>query len=602
MAYAILRTKKLKAPGNVAASASHIERTRPTHNADLSISNEWLIGGPGMYASAKKVWDSIPKKRSDAVHAFEVLLTASPEAFDHLDLDAWKAKNIEWLKTQFKGCEIVGASLHLDESTPHIQAIIVPTERSKDGTLKLNCKKHLGGAAKLSSMQTSYGKAMSGFGLERGLEGSGAKHTTIAQFYGAMRAGSGVKFAPVAIETPPMLLTEKARAAWAEAQKKATIEAWKPSVDELRMKERQNNDLKRSNAQLKHANSNLSQANSELRIDAAESQRLAKEAAAQLRALPLEQVAQALGCFQSKKLLEKDKKMWESAAGKISIKGTKFVNRETGKGGGGAFDLVMHVNDCTYSEALAFLRDVFDPAEAVRAAMEAARIHALAQIKKAAPAVFQAPTNEEARWPRVRQYLTEVRALAGSLVDKLKDQGWIGADFRNNAFFLKVLGNRTTAAELRGTGQSHFKGSRGRSSEGVFPVLQGKARLAVCESAIDAISYVQLHPDSSAIATGGTGKWQAAIPFIEQHGDKYGEIVCASDNGVGGAGMAKAMGLRHDAPPEGFGDWNDVAQAVALNPSVSSLWQGQVEAQIKEPEPTSKAQPRQSRDEDVTLG
>jgi len=61
MAYAILRTKKLKAPGNVAASASHIERTRPTHNADLTVANEWLIGGPGMYASAKKVWDSIPK-------------------------------------------------------------------------------------------------------------------------------------------------------------------------------------------------------------------------------------------------------------------------------------------------------------------------------------------------------------------------------------------------------------------------------------------------------------------------------------------------------------------------------------------------------------
>jgi len=592
MAYAILRTKKLKAPGNVAASASHIERTRPTHNADLTVANEWLIGGPGMYASAKKVWDSIPKKRSDAVHAFEVLLTASPEAFDHLDLEAWKTENIKWLRKQFPGCVIVGACLHLDESTPHIQAIIVPTELGKDGALKLNCKKHLGGAAKLSSMQTSYGKAMAEFDLERGLEGSGAKHTTIAQFYSAMRAGSGVKFAPVAIETPPMLLTEKARAAWAEAQKKATIEAWKPSVDELRMKERQNNDLKRANAQLKRANSELNTENSE-------AQRKVKEAAAQLRSLPLEQVAQSLGCFQSKKLLEKDPKMWESPAGKIRIDGTKFFNHEEGKGGGGAFDLVMHVNNCSYIEALAFLRDEFDPTAAVQAAAEAARLQAMAQVKKAAPAPFQAPQHEEARWPRVRQYLTEVRALAGSLVDKLKDQGWIGADFRNNAFFLKVLGNRTTSAELRGTGQSQFKGSRGRSSEGVFPVIQGKTRLAVCESAIDAISYVQLHPDSSAIATGGTGKWQAAIPYIEQHGDKYQEIVCASDNGKGGTGMAKAMGLRHDAPPAAFGDWNDFAQAVALNPSLSSLLQHDEEPQAKA---TSKAQPRQSRDEDVTLG
>ena len=92
MAYAILRTKKLKAPGNVAASASHIERTRPTHNARPGVANEWLVGGPGMYAAAKQTWAKIPKIRKDTVHAFEVLLTASPEAFDKLDLDAWKAK------------------------------------------------------------------------------------------------------------------------------------------------------------------------------------------------------------------------------------------------------------------------------------------------------------------------------------------------------------------------------------------------------------------------------------------------------------------------------------------------------------------------------
>lgn len=594
MAYAILRTKKLKTPGNVAASASHIERTRPTHNADLSVANEWLIGGPGMYAAAKEIWDSIPKKRSDAVHAFEVLLTASPEAFDHLDLAKWKKENIKWLHKQFPGCKIVGACLHLDESTPHIQCIIVPTETAKDGTLKLNCKKHLGGAAKLSSMQTSYGKAMASFGLERGLEGSGAKHTTIAQFYSSMRAGSDVRFAPVAIETPPVLLTSKARIEWAEAQKKATIAAWKPSVDELRMKERQNGDLKRANEQLKRANS-------ELHTEHAEAQRKAKEAAAQLRSLPLEQVAQALGCFQSKKLLEKDPKMWESPAGKIRIDGSKFFNHEEGKGGGGAFDLVMHINNCTYSEALAFLRDEFDPAAAIQAAAEAARIAAQAQVKKAAQAPFQAPQHVEERWPRVRQYLTEVRSLANTLVDKLKDQGWIGADFRNNAFFLKVLGNRTTSAELRGTGQSQFKGSRGRSSEGVFPVIEGKQTLAVCESAIDAISYVQLHPGSSAIATGGTGKWQAALPYLEKHAHEYQEVVCAADNGQGGSGMAKALGLRHDAPPAGFGDWNDAAQAVAVNPSISTLWQADVRSQIEVPNQEPK-RPATKHDNDPALG
>ena len=141
--FVILRTEKLKKPSNVASSASHIERSRPTKNADPSKFhlNEWLIGGPGMYAKAKEVWDSIPKIKSDSVHAFEVLLSASPDAFTHgkLDIESWKKQKIAWLQEQFKGATIVGACLHLDETTPHIQAIVIPTDRKPDGTLQLNC-------------------------------------------------------------------------------------------------------------------------------------------------------------------------------------------------------------------------------------------------------------------------------------------------------------------------------------------------------------------------------------------------------------------------------------------------------------------------------
>lgn len=594
--YAILRIEKLKTRGSVASQASHVERTRPTKNADPSRThlNRWLVGGPGMYESAKKTWDSIPKMRSDAVLAMDIMITASPEAFlrPDFDLEKWTADSVAWLKTHLKGAEIVGLQLQLDESTPHLQGIAVPTDLKADGTLQLNAKKWLGGKAKLRAMQTSYAKAVESHGLLRGIEGSDAKHERIKSFYGAINAPSPVKFGPIQIAPPPMMLTQKARESWAEQQRQQVIEAMRQPIADLRnqvragvMNERQVEHLKRSN--------------SRLNADLEDARRREKESAAQLRSLPLEQVAQALGCFQSKKLLEKDQKMWESPAGKIRIDGTKFFNHEEGVGGGGAFDLVMHVNDCNYAQALAFLRDEFDPSAAIQAAADAARIKAMAEVEKAAPAPFQPPQNVEERWPRVRHYLTEVRALAGSLVDKLKAQGWIGADFRNNAFFLKVVGNRQVAAELRGTGQSHFKGSRGRSSEGVFPVLGGKAKLAVCESAIDAISYVQLHPGSSAIATGGTGKWKAALPFLEQHAQEYGEIVCASDNGEGGTGMAKALGLPHEPPPRGFDDWNEFAQAASITPS---LLEGLEAKPEPEPKAKSKAQPRKSRDEDVTLG
>lgn len=598
MAYAIMRTKKLKTPGNLAASASHIERTRPTHNADLTISNEWLGGtAPGMYAKAKEVWDQIPKKRSDAVHGIEVLLTASPEAFSEgLDLDAWKEQSMTWLRQQFKGCELVGACLHLDESTPHIQAILIPTDKAPDGTLKLNCKKYLGSAQKLSMMQTSYAKAVESLGLERGLKGSKAKHVTIAQFYQGIAKGSGVKFKPFAVESPPVLLTGKARDAWANAQTAALKKDLSGPIKSLRSEASRANDLGKRNNDLKRSNSALSLENTELK-------RQRKEEADKLRTLPLEQVAAALGCYQTAELKAKDVHQFESPVGKINIDGQKFFNVEDGKGGGGAFDLVMHVNDCTYTEALAWLRDSFDPSAAVRAAVESARLKAEADVQKAPPAPFKAPEHVPGAWPRVREYLTQVRSLAGSLIDKLRDAGWLGADQRNNAYFIKAKGNTITSAELRGTGRSRFKGSRGRSSEGVFPVMtEGARKLAVCEGAIDAITYVQLHDGYSAIATCGTGKYACADEFIKEHGHRFDSIVCASDRGPGGEGMAQALGLPHAPPPAGFGDWNEFQQAASVNPALYELIEPKAEASPRSAQETPQKRSDRRFDDDPALG
>jgi hypothetical protein len=313
----------------------------------------------------------------------------------------------------------------------------------------------------------------------------------------------------------------------------------------------------RQNRELKASNSALSAQNAEFKR---------KEAAARLRDLPLETVAQALGCYKSPKVLQKDKDLWESPVGKLSIRDTKFFNQEEGKGGGGAIDLVMHINDCSYAHALAWLRDTYDPAAAVEAAVEAARIKAQTEVQKAPVAPFRTPQHDDRHWPRVRDYLTSVRALAGDLVDRLRADGWLGADSRANAFFVKILGNKTTSVELKGTGNSLFTGSRGRSSEGVFVVKGGNDKLAVCEAPIDAISYVQLHPQSTAIATGGTGKWRAAIEYLVKYRDQFKSVVCASDNDPGGVEMAENLGLDHEPPPNGLGDWNEAVKALRDDP------------------------------------
>lgn len=558
--YAIMRTARLKSPVNVRGSAYHIERLQRTPNARPGVVNPWALGGPDIYERAKKVWAKIPGIRKDNVHGIEVVMTATPEAFqepDAIDLDAWVKSSTAWLQQEFKGCVILGVSLQLDERTPHLQAVMIPTDRKPDGTPFLNAKKYIGNKKQMSQAQGRYHEAVKHHGLERGIEGSTAKHTTLAQYYSVVNGVAALKLTRPVVAQPPIILTAAGRIAWADAQTKRIVSDMSPEIRNLKaqaiqgaMATKQNGELKRSNGELKK--------------QLADAKR--KESAKKLRELPLDVVAQSLGCYKSPKVAAKDKHLWESPAGKISIDGSKFFNQEMGVGGGGAFDLVMHIHDCDYAQALAWLRDEFDPTAAVEAAVEAARAKAQAEVEKAPPKPFKAPEHVETSWPRVREYLVNVRALAGALVDKLRSTGWLGADARNNAYFVKQDGNKITSIELKGTGRSLFTGSRGRSSEGVFVVEGGTEKLAVCEAPIDAISYVQLHPQSSAIATGGTGKWAAAVNYLVKHRDRFRAVVCASDNDEGGVEMAQNLGLDHEPPPNGIEDWNAAVQALRDDP------------------------------------
>ena len=59
-------------------------------------------------------------------------------------------------------------------------AYVVPVD---EATGKLNAKKWLGGRAKMSQMQSDFADQVRDLGLERGIEGSKAKHTRIKEYY-----------------------------------------------------------------------------------------------------------------------------------------------------------------------------------------------------------------------------------------------------------------------------------------------------------------------------------------------------------------------------------------------------------------------------------
>ena len=112
-------------------------------------------------------------------------------------LSEWINANVRWLKDTFGEDNLVSCVLHMDEKTPHLHATIIPivtTERKRrerEGEKKYRTTK--GGPrlsaddvmhrSMLTKYQNSYGEAMKGFGLERGIVGSIAKHVSNSTYY-----------------------------------------------------------------------------------------------------------------------------------------------------------------------------------------------------------------------------------------------------------------------------------------------------------------------------------------------------------------------------------------------------------------------------------
>lgn len=209
MGYAVLHFDK--AIGNDAAMSAHIERTIIPDYVDKSRTylNKELITFPdGIKNRTQAIQNRIEnanlsrKISKNQVRAIRILLSGSNDEMNSLfnqnQINQWSEDNLKWLKETFGEENIVSAVIHLDESTPHIHATLVPivlSERKKkksEQNVKKNYSKKTGNRlsandimtrGNLKQYQTSYAEAMSKYGLKRGVEGSKAKHTTTAEYY-----------------------------------------------------------------------------------------------------------------------------------------------------------------------------------------------------------------------------------------------------------------------------------------------------------------------------------------------------------------------------------------------------------------------------------
>lgn len=269
----------------------------------------------------------------------------------------------------------------------------------------------------------------------------------------------------------------------------------------------------------------------------------------QLRAVPLTSVLRVWGAQPD----PHDKHKWHTSQGIISLTGAKFMNWNRGVGGGGAIDLVIHLSNLGFKEALHWLTRHFP-----NPSLQTDPV--LAEVR------LKLPPPDPGQLGRVRHYLLHYRRLPSATVDALIQSGSLYADHRANAVFL-LLGEKNipVGAELRGTDHRHpWRGMApgSKKDRGFFSISATPAQaILLCESAIDAISCFTLHPQYRCISTAGARPNPRWLPILLNLGR---QAYCGFDTDETGQAMARAMialypSVQRLAPPHH--DWNDTLRS-----------------------------------------
>jgi C-terminal domain on Strawberry notch homologue/Toprim-like/Protein of unknown function (DUF3991)/MutS domain I len=291
-----------------------------------------------------------------------------------------------------------------------------------------------------------------------------------------------------------------------------------------------------------------------------------KTLADQVRASNLESVAERLGLQRD----AQDKHKWRDARHIITITDEQFQDWTADQGGGGAIDLVMHVQNTDFKTAVQWLAGQALPSVEQRVRPQ----------PELCP--FELPANAENHWVIVRQYLVETRGLPEKWIDGLHRQELVYADAHRNAVFvrhqLEADGQawsrgHPTGAILRGTAlDKPFHGLAAGSARdnGWFWIRLGQGevqRVVLTESAIDALSLAVLEREQSSqepgvtvyLSTDGSG----AIPTeaLQAVIAEDGQVMVAFDADQAGEQMAWRVaeavpGVQRMVPATGK-DWNE---------------------------------------------
>lgn len=189
MGFAVVHMQKIKG-GGVRGIQSHNNREHPPKtNPDIDFSrtaeNYDLIYHDNYYRGVKQTIEFFATEtntvRKDAVVMCSFIITSDEQTMKAMPKQTQREffeDSLKWFAERYGGSNIINATVHMDETTPHMHLGIVPI--TEDGRLSA---KSIFTRKELSEIQTCFSKEVGAkYGLERGKEGSERKHLSEQQF------------------------------------------------------------------------------------------------------------------------------------------------------------------------------------------------------------------------------------------------------------------------------------------------------------------------------------------------------------------------------------------------------------------------------------
>lgn len=214
MGYAIFRAEPRTISG-AAAMLRHALREDVPANAVPGSPRPQLLAG---VATSSQAMQRVRAAIEDARSAKKYQKTVKPVldilvTFSHKDgtklseneQEQYFKKALDFVSNKFGGAEnILCAAVHRDESTPHIQIIMLARDND---TKKLGCSQFMGNRGNLHKLQNEFwNECGKPYGLLRGEPRTGAKNLPVRVLYGALENGSNI---PELVDVPEVSLIDK---------------------------------------------------------------------------------------------------------------------------------------------------------------------------------------------------------------------------------------------------------------------------------------------------------------------------------------------------------------------------------------------------------